>query len=555
MALQSSAILEMNEFLGKSFLVPNYQREYSWEQDELDDFWSDLVSTVNDSDNGIHFFGQIVIHDDESAGNKYIIDGQQRTITSTILMRVMQVLFEELYIKSGNTLKKANYKQADISSIHIGREDSLHLTLGELDKEFFENNIQLGKPDPEEEYNRLSHERIRKAYYYFDGKLREELEKKNNIEDKYDRLFEFYDTFVKRFKVLYMEATKLDEAFIIFETLNARGKELETSDLLKNYLFSHSNASEIRDRQSKWESMMSDLDKVDPTKYIRHFWNSRSEFTREKALYRVISNKITTNADCKKFMKSIEENAMCYHDMVCPEEISEFTDDGITRSLGALKTLNASSFYPIVLAMKQKSYSEEDIASVLYEIESYVFRNATICGKTANTSEVFFADVALKIYKGDYVNTDAICQEIKSKMVSDQEFSDAFKIWRGKSRGKETIRYIFRRIHTHLDEGSELSIESSTVHIEHIMPVDNTKWQVEKEEHDEYLWRLGNLCLLSGKFNKQISNKVFADKKCRYGDSKIEPNKKLIEYDEWNKENIESRQSDLADIALEIWKK
>ena len=67
----------------------------------------------------------------------------------------------------------------------------------------------------------------------------------------------------------------MEEAFVIFETLNARGKDLRTADLLKNYIFSQSK--DIALAQKKWNSMVGTLDKVDPTKYIRHFWNSRHE--------------------------------------------------------------------------------------------------------------------------------------------------------------------------------------------------------------------------------------------------------------------------------------
>lgn len=62
---------------------------------------------------------------------------------------------------------------------------------------------------------------------------------------------------------MYIEATKLEEAFIIFETLNARGKDLETADLLKNFVFSKSK--DVDDTQKKWNSIVDNLDKIDTT--------------------------------------------------------------------------------------------------------------------------------------------------------------------------------------------------------------------------------------------------------------------------------------------------
>lgn len=137
-----------------------------------------------------------------------------------------------------------------------------------------------------------SHERLRKAYIFFDEKIRDALGKAADCEDKLKVLLSYSASFLDRFKVLYMEATKLEEAFVIFETLNARGKDLETADLLKNYILNHSG--EIDVSLKKWNSMIGKLDKCDPTKYIRNFWNATQLFTREKALYRSINRNITT---------------------------------------------------------------------------------------------------------------------------------------------------------------------------------------------------------------------------------------------------------------------
>ncbi len=84
---------------------------------------------------------------------------------------------------------------------------------------------------------------------------------------------------------MYVETDDINEAFIIFETLNARGKDLETSDLLKNHLFRISGNS-LGIVKEKWQQTIDNLDKIDTTKFIRHYWNSISEFTREKDLYK-----------------------------------------------------------------------------------------------------------------------------------------------------------------------------------------------------------------------------------------------------------------------------
>lgn len=554
MALQNSSIDDMNTFLNKKYYIPNYQREYSWENEELEDFWNDLIATNEDSSE-VHFFGQVVVHDDPDQKKKFIIDGQQRTTTSVILLRAMQVNFDTLFKLTSE--KKASYKSQDIESKYLGREDERHLTLGELDNDYFEKEILSGEPDKENKKKKKSHERLRKAYVYFDDKIKELFEDAVDDDDKLTMLTTLYTTFTEQFKVLYMEATKLEEAFVIFETLNARGRDLETADLLKNYILNQSK--EIETSLKKWNSMINKLDKCDPTKFIRHYWNSSNSFTREKALYRAINRNISTPKNTKELLTDLDTLAQYYHDMVVPTENSSFSDSELVKVFKALKTLKASTFYPVILAMKKQSeFDEKDILKVAQKIECYVFRNFTVCGKTANSAEVYFAGIAKSIYDEKLTTADDICDEIKKGIVSDDEFEDAFKRWTGSKSAKETIRYMLRKIHQHLDTANELNVDNTEVHIEHIMPEDKSKWNISDDVHEAYLWRLGNLCLLSGTYNISISNKPFSDKQDIYDKSKIEPNstiKNYLENGKWNGKAISDRQDKFAEYALKIWAK
>lgn len=114
---------------------------------------------------------------------------------------------------------------------------------------------------------------------------------------------------------------------------------------------------------------------------------------------------------------------------------------------------------------------------------------------------------------------------------------------------------MFRKINHKLDNTQELNNDNMQVNIEHIMPEENQLWPETSEYHDDYLWRLGNLTLLSGKLNKQISNKPFKEKKKQYKNSVIALNKELDNFTEWNKSTIEERQERLAELAMMIWNK
>lgn len=564
MGFQNYGIKTIKEFLSDTYHIPNYQREYSWEKDELEDFWTDLLHTVNSNDGRDHFFGQVVIHNDEDKKEKNIIDGQQRTTTSTIFIKVLFNYFSEIQKNDpdDDTKREAKYICDDIESILIGRytkkNNGLHLTLGEIDADYFRDNIQLNIPSRDKEKNKtkVSHERLRKSYWNLYDKIGDAIKNNSAFGSSFELLESLYTTFIERFKILYMEATKLEEAFIVFETLNIRGKDLETADLLKNYIFSQ--ASDINAAQKCWSKMISALDKSDPTKFIRSYWNSEHQLTREKELYREITHNVKNPLMSNNLLASLSKYAPIYHDLVNPEECAFFTDEKVIRNLRTLKILKASTFYPVIFSIIDRgdSFSNNDLIKVLDKIIDYVFRNFTIGGNVANSAEVVFVSLANDIHVLNLNTADEICKIMSDKIITDQEFQDSFKIWEGTKSTKDTVRYILRRIYQNNPMNKEINMDNNVVHIEHIMPDDNKNWpEISDEEHDAYLWRLGNLTLLNSNVNIGISNNKFDDKKTHYTASKIEENIEIAKKAKWDISEIETRQDNLSKIALQLWKK
>ncbi|EDC4610604.1 DUF262 domain-containing protein, partial [Listeria monocytogenes] len=129
------------------YKIPDYQREYSWEETELEDLWMDLSQIIN-GETESHFFGQIVIHIDKKVDEKLIIDGQQRTSTTVILLAAMRDLFIKIHDYGW---EDARFDAEDITTKFIGRytqtRDERKLILGENDKEYFSNRIQFMTPE------------------------------------------------------------------------------------------------------------------------------------------------------------------------------------------------------------------------------------------------------------------------------------------------------------------------------------------------------------------------------------------------------------------------
>jgi uncharacterized protein with ParB-like and HNH nuclease domain len=387
MALSKHDIYSMDVFLRNSvYHIPNYQREYSWENDELDDFWRDLETTVDEPEEIDHFFGQVVVHNDQDK-TKYIIDGQQRTTTSLIFLRTVQLMFHNIYLESGNTISDATFNEITITKSYLGDMNKPHLILGDIsDQQFFLDNIMSSKAEPnldikKNKIKKKSQQNLNNAYIFFYKKIMKLLEGCTQTEDKQVILNKYYETFINRFRVLYVEATRMEEAFVIFETLNARGKELEASDLLKTYIFSKTKSEEIGKAQIRWTNMVTTLDGADPTKYIRCFWNSQSsKIVREKELYRRVVDEITNPVQSREFLEELEKYAQIYHDMVNPSDTVSFTDGDLVCCLKNLNTLKASTFYSLIMAMLRRKhpFGEKSILNVLKKIETLYFRNNTI---------------------------------------------------------------------------------------------------------------------------------------------------------------------------------
>ena len=436
MAIQSATKENLKTFLSNIYYIPMNQREYSWEQAQLEDFWEDFKSVINNQDRK-HFFGQIVIYDDNKKKKKYIIDGQQRTITSMIFLRALQYICSELSNTTKDTEEKEGLQDI-ISSItqnilgqKANRWDNssrLHLTFeSELaEDDYFSNNIISKGPSSKKIKDNVACENMRNAYLYFYNQINLYIDDKS-LNSKIETLYHMRNQFWDNFEIMYLETNDAGEAYVIFETLNARGKDLEIADLLKNYVFSQAGEN-IKKVQGNWKAIVDKLSGLDLTKYIRYYWNARYTLIREKDLYREMSATIRTPKKSADLVNDLKHYAGYYHDAIDSENCDEYEDDRIIHYLSSLKILKATSYIPILLSMEMKdtSFNDNDKAHVLQAIVVYIFRNATIAGRTTNTTEKFFSEIANDIYKENLKTAEEIAAAIKAEMISDEEFYNSF---------------------------------------------------------------------------------------------------------------------------------
>lgn len=565
MGMLNSNLIKLGSFLGNEKLfIPEYQRGYSWEETQLDDFWIDLIEIYQEKTRDEHFLGQVVIHKNKEDGKRYIIDGQQRISTTIILLDILRTKFKEIADSTNNN--DANDDAEDINTKYIGRvsesKKEQYLSMGGVDKEFFINYIQARGPidysDRKFEKKRLrpSNYNIFYASKFFEDKVSKFITKKSPNE--YIELNKLYQCLINQFILMTVETDDINEAYIIFESLNARGKALETADLLKNHILRVAQ-SDLSSATETWNTIIDNLDNIDPTKFIRYYWNSTNRFAREKDLFKALRKDIKTQSDVNTLLANLRFLSKVCAAILHPEDNKDFDLTELNERLIEMQKLDASSYIPVIFALRLQNYSEEDINEVLKAIETLVVRNFVVSGLVANKYELEFAQIAKSISDKSWSphnnppTKDDIIKKLYSLMVSDEEFINNFKVFNSKKNA--VIRYLLRKINNYDISETKIVDDSNRVHVEHILPKKiNEDWiNFNDEDHETYLWRLGNLTLLGQEYNNRAKNKGFDKKKEIYKKSEIKMTRDLVSIDDWTTFTIVKRQEDFAEIALKIW--
>ena len=565
MGMLNSNLIKLGSFLSNEKLfIPEYQRGYSWEEPQLDDFWIDLVEIYEGNTRDEHFLGQVVIHKNKEDGKRYNIDGQQRISTTIILLDILRTKFKELADSTNNN--DANDDAEDINTKCIGRvserKKEQYLSMGGVDKEFFINYIQTRGPidysDRKFEKKRLrpSNYNIFYASKFFDDKVSKFITKK--APNEYIELNKLYQCLINQFILMTVETDDINEAYIIFESLNARGKVLETADLLKNHILRVAQ-SDLSSATETWNTIIDNLDNIDPTKFIRYYWNSTNRFAREKDLFKALRKDIKTQSDVNTLLANLRFLSKVCAAILHPEDNKDFDLTELNERLIEMQKLDASSYIPVIFALRLQNYSEEDINEVLKAIETLVVRNFVVSGLVANKYELEFAQIAKSISDQSWSphnkppTKDDILKKLYSLMVSDEEFINNFKVFNSKKNA--VIRYLLRKINNYDISETKIVDDSNRVHVEHILPKKiNEDWiNFNNEDHETYLWRLGNLTLLGQEYNNRAKNKGFDKKKEIYKKSEIKMTRDLVSIDDWTTFTIVKRQENFAEIALKIW--
>lgn len=557
--LLNTATSTFDELIGseKAYYVPPFQRDYSWEEEEWEDLWLDIIGLEEDEEK-IHYMGYVVLQG--NGGKKFqIIDGQQRfTTLSVIAIAVLKTL--EDWIQEGIYPAENEERKELLRSKFLGHKDpaslipSSKLILNRNNDDFYKSFLlRLRKPTNLSKL-KPSQRRLWKALDYFYDKIKKHFA--NNKDGGAISKF-LNQTIADCLVFTKIEVTDDLNAYKVFETLNARGVRLSTTDLLKNFLFSivaGSGALELEEADRQWQNINDVLGTNEFPNFLRYYWNSRNKLERKQTLFKAIRKSITTAAGVFSILNELERLAPVFTALSNPED--SLWDKEKRQYIDALTLFDVSQCYSLLLAA-YNNIDDKEFTKLLRECAVISFRYIVIGGLNANAMEDTYNKAAVKVFKGELKTAREIFNELKSIYVPDENFKNSFstKIINTK-RKKNVIRYILFKLENQ-DAEKDYDYEDGKATIEHILPENAPQeWEssFKPEDQEMYVYRLGNYTLIEEKKNKYCGSRLYEEKKKIYKTSAYKLTYERSLFSHWAPETLRKRQEQLANIALTTWK-
>lgn len=538
---------------GLGYEIPKFQRDYSWETDHWDDLWQD-ISPLN-SDETEHYMGYLVLQGSDNK-NFQVIDGQQMLTTlSIIILSVLRCLIE-LADKGIDPEQNIRRKEALMNS-YIGYLDPVtlisrnKLKLNRNNDDYYRNYIvPLQKNLPIRNIN-ASEKQMKDCFLWFYERIKKEYVTGESLAG-------FIDTIVDKLFFTVIKVSDELNAFKVFETLNARGVKLSSSDLLKNYLFSVVDAtsphkSELDEMERLWSKVIGKLGSEKFPEFLRYYWNSLNKTVRKNDLFKAIRKNINTKGDAFSLIRELDTNADIYVALQNPDDDLWKGKREISGYLRELNLFQVKQPFSLLLAA-YNFLDESNFIRVLKACSIISFRYNIIGGLNPNDQENIYNSAAISIRKNKQFNI----AELRDIYPDDERFEAEFssKTFKSTTRNHKIIKYIFAEIerykyHNDIDQSSDLYT------IEHIIPEGaEDGWSyLEDEVIERCVYRLGNLTLLEKNLNREVGTDDFENKRVVYAKSSIQLTRRIAEYySEWNEETVSKRQEQLAIEAKSIWR-
>ncbi len=578
--------LSVGDLFSSFYLVPDYQREYVWEDKQVEQLLQDIYTEFSALGPGVvseYFIGSIVVCTRED-GVLELIDGQQRVTTLFIILCALRDYLNN--IAPGESIESLKSQIASYDVDDQGRDVfRFRVDLQYEDSCGVLQAIGKGEmPKVDKSNQTRSVTNILNAYHSVQTFLR------NQFKDDADGVRKFYAYLNKKVKLIRVKTVSVAHALKIFETINDRGVGLDSMDLLKNLMFMHARPEEFEILKKQWKKLVDALFTVqeNPLRFLRYF------IVSEFGVDRLRMDEI--------YEWFVRNEALCGYKKE-PLKFTDWLNDAVTaytnflrgkdargrpnRYLENMRYLSGSARQHLILLLAGRHLPEDCFNELCREVENLFFAYI-VTRENTREFERNFAKWAPRLRKvqdrkqlDEFVKVNMLPE--KKKLVT--RFELAFREMTEKSLQKYRIRYVLAKLTQYVNEqalgsqGASVDLRNfihSKVEIEHILPQQPDEEVLKAFDKpdtiDDYVHRLGNLTLLEKSINSSISNGLFEKKRVEYyksgflltkslgGDISVGKNtafsriaQHLESFESWNSKSIERRQAMLTRLAAKTW--
>jgi len=584
--------LTVNQLLSETneqYVIPPYQRRYSWERKQVTDFIDD-IRLLDETDS--HLLGSIVcLAGPHTAGinTLELVDGQQRLTTIAIILHCLQE----------RTLADGKHKESNdilnlLYATAYGQEARPKVSLDSLDSDLFR---RLSKGD---QGDAPTNERLAAAF----ATCRDWIATQGT-----EDACRFLARLRSQAIVVRLEVSNAKDAFKLFETINNRGLRLSPPDIIKNFILGNAarfGETELDLARIAWAEILGHLDGLSAENFFRHYLVAKlcrritasfviQNFKRifmttvteahslpERAWYpdenggeedeeTSVDEDVTVDDESfsslseitfEQLLDSLTATAKCYREIL----LGATANAEVNRRLRNLRLINATQAYPFLVALRMGKCNELDFLRVLKLTEGFMLRRH-ICREKSNENETIFAGLCAT----DPQNP--ACSVLATYAIhspSDERFLTDFAECRYSPGIMDRARYCLEQFEQErLGQTAELSVNTADlVHVEHIIPQKIVTAKAKKEFgdwqeylgagseslHTKYVGRIGNLTLFAGKLNIAASNNPYEAKKVEYRKSALRLTNGIpTDFPEFRFSSVEERSKAFAESALILW--
>ncbi len=523
-------------FSNNTFEIPRFQREYSWGDDEVDEFWTDLRGSL---DLDSYFLGLMIFTNpsEKAEGRKHVVDGQQRIITISLLANA---LYHEALASDRKALAE-RIQATFLRSIDYSSDEQLpRVKLSDpADNATFQMLLETGQGPVVRADDRSVSARMISSYDFLVRKVREDLRP-----DPFKRLGRWTEFLTNRLFLAVFVHPNSESAYQVYEVINTRGKDLTTADLLKNYILSQAGIHES-DRYEQWQGIAKQFTTDggnNLVQYIRHVVTAQSGYVLAKDLFSFLAGRMTHGDRSpprpNRLMELLEGNLPLYLQMIDPTTGGPAASEAV-GVFSALNSLGVLTVRPILLACSETGDPQSGMEYIL----KLVVRRIVVGNLGTGNVERKFGEAAKAIHESH--DWRAMIDGLQDLNPTRDEFVGQLK---QRSFNKRVLHFIKRSI-------VQRSITPNADGFLHFIWVRNPAFGGMVEKEGSY-WAstIGNTFL--SKVEKRPKSVTDWDS---FRDIML-PNAaggewtaRLSEIEHWDAANVESLGVDLAEEAGRIW--